>query len=189
MSKLIVPLGLIVGSIAIIVVLILPAWQHFLAVRADSKHLEDISAEIDMLTQKRDAITQQISAITKENFQRLDQIIPSGAAGPEFLIMLQQLALSHNLRMGRLNLAGTLSTKSRIPVANNTSSGTSGTGDQQGNYQTISASLELSGQYQAFKDFLHDLESNTRITDIDTLNFIPSANGFDFKLTVKTYYQ
>ena len=56
-------------------------------------------------------------------------------------------------------------------------------------YQTITTTINVSGQYQAFKDFLHELESYVRITNIDSLTLAPGANGFDFKLSAKAYYQ
>ena len=188
MFKLIVPLGLILGSLGIVVFLIIPGWQHFLAVRADSKHLVDIDAEIDTLTQKRDAITDQIGSISKDNFQRLDQILPSGAHGPEFLINLQRLASTHGVRMGKLDLSGTLATKSKISQANLNLVPVE-LGGVQGGYSQVKALISLSGPYEAFKDFLRDLESYIRITDVEQLTLEPSDRGFDIRLTVKTYYQ
>ena len=189
MFKLIVPLGLILGSLGIIVFFMIPGWQHFLAVRADSKHLQDIDAEIDTLTQKRDAITDQIGNISKNNFQRLDQILPSGAHGPEFLIALQELALARGVRVGKLDLSGTLTTKSKIPKENANNLVPAGLGGPQGEYEHIKAVMSMSGQYQQFKDFLRDLESYIRITDVERLELDPSDKGFDIRLSVKTYYQ
>ena len=190
MSKLLVPFALFLGSIAVIVFLIVPGWQQFLAVRADTKHLRDIDSEIDTLTQKRDALVQEISGISKDNFQRLDQVLPAAPQGPEFLVTLQQLAAAHGLQVDKLDLSETLSTKSRIAEESARSSfAPAGTAPKEGSYETVGASMELVGEYQPFKDFLHDLESYIRIIDVDTLTLSPSKAGFDFKLTVKTYYQ
>ena len=194
-------MALFLGSIAVIVFFIIPGWQQFLAVRADTKHLRDIDSEIDTLTQKRDALVQEISGISKDNFQRLDQVLPAAPQGPEFLVILQQLAAAHGLQMDKLDLSETLSTKSRIAEesarSNFAPAGTgakssfapAGAGPKEGSYKTVGASMELVGEYQPFKDFLHDLESYIRIIDVDTLTLSPSKAGFDFKLTVKTYYQ
>lgn len=114
MPKLIVPLGFIFASIAIIIFFIIPGWQRFLVVRADTKHLDEINAEIDTLTKKRDALNDQIIGITKENFDRLDQMVPSAVLGPEFLVFLEQLAHAHGLNVRKLDLSSTLSTKAKI---------------------------------------------------------------------------
>ena len=114
MAKLIIPLGFIFASIAVIIFFIVPGWQHFLVVRADTKHLDEINVEIDALTKKRDALNDQIIGITKENFDRLDQMVPSAVQGPEFLVFLEQLAQAHGLGVAKLDLSGTLSTKAKI---------------------------------------------------------------------------
>ena len=189
MFKLIVPLGLILGGLGIIVFFMVPSWQHFLVVRADGKHLQDIDAEIDTLTQKRDAITDRIGSISKDNFQRLDQILPSGAHGPEFLITLQQLAFTHGVRMEKLDLSGTLATKSKIPKENLNNLVPAGQGGSKGEYAEIKAVMSMSGQYQQLKDFLHDLESYIRITDVERLDLEPGDKRFNVRLSVKTYYQ
>jgi len=207
MSKLIVPLGLIFASIGVIFLLIVPGWQHFLAVRADNGRLDEINIEIDALTKKRDALNQQIIGITKDNFERLDQMVPSGAHGPEFLVFLEQLAQSHNMNVVKLDLSGVLSTKQRIVEKTIkqpsvvTSIPNTQPGISAGNivewqpkvptYQTINATMEITGSYDAFKDFLRDLESSIRITDVESLDFLPisASPGFNFKLSLKTYYQ
>lgn len=215
MSKLIVPFGLIFASIGVILLLIVPGWQHFLAVRADSKHLDEINAEIDTLTKKRDALNDQIIAITKDNFDRLDQIVPSAAHGPEFLVSLEQLAQGRGLNVAKLDLSGVLSTKTKIaekilkqpsvvvstPETQSGISGSPGTGVNNFNvvvgqtktptYQIMSTTMDVSGSYEAFKDFLRDLESSVRITDVESLSFSPTSgsSSFNFKLSLKTYYQ
>ena len=226
MSKLIVPMGLILASIGVVMLLIVPGWQHFLVVRADSRHLDEINAEIDTLTKKRDALNDQIIGITKENFDRLEQMVPSAVQGPEFLVFLEQLAQTRGLSVAKLDLSGTLSTKPKIvekkakepsPVVNAASpvvdtpnmpsapsrvpqAGVSGYNAVMGSgqsktqqaYQTMSASMEVSGSYEVFKEFLRDLEFSIRITDVELLDFSPPSGGsdvFSFKLTLKTYYQ
>lgn len=231
MPKLIVPLGFIFVSIVVIMLFIVPGWQNFLAVRADSKHLDEINVEIDTLTKKRDALNDQIIGITKENFDRLEQMVPSAVQGPEFLVFLEQLAQARGLSVVKLDLSGTLSTKSkivekkperpspainavnpvngagpvvgvvstpgvplRVPQAGISGYDAVGGGGQAKTqtHQILSVNMEVSGTYEAFKNFLRDLELSIRITDVDLLDFSPPSGGsdiFSFKLTLKTYYQ
>lgn len=215
MSKFIVPLGLILASIGVTLLLIVPGWQHFLAVRADSRHLDEINIEIDTLTQKREALNQQIIGISEDNFNRLDQIVPSGAHGPEFLVLLEQLAQGRGLSVVKLDLSGVLSTKpknvEKVIRQTNVIVGASGmspeisgvpktnlispnvvTGQAKvSTYQTMSVTMEVAGPYAAFKDFLRDVESSARIIDVESLDFSPTSgsSNFSFKLSLKTYYQ
>ena len=190
MSKLILPLGLILGSIFIILVLIVPGWQHFLMVRADTKRLQDIDVEIDSLTQKRDAIIQQINAITKDDSQRLDQVIPSDAQGPEFLLQLQKLGVARGLHVDKLDIMGVLSTNKKVSDSNEANFVPAGIEGDTQSYKTIEANMELTGPYDSFKGFLRDVESHIRITDISGITVLPTpGGGFAFKLNIKTYYQ
>ncbi|GEM_PF-1291514 len=194
MSKLIIPLGLIFASIAMVMVFVIPAWQHFLVVRADSSHLQDINVEIDTLTQKRDAIVDQMNKITKDDFTRLNDILPETAQTPEFLVFISKLAEKDGLKVKKLDVAGTLATKPKIPekidnsaVATNAATVTQGIGELK--YKTINVAMEVSGSYEAFKNFLRDTESSVRITDVEMLTFGAGDVGFNFQLGLKTYYQ
>lgn len=191
MSKFIAPLLFFFAAMAMVFIFIVPGWQHFLAVKADSKHLDDINAEIDTLTQKRDTLVNQINGITKDNLLRLDQMVPMAALGPEFLVSLQKLARTHDLNITRLDLAGNLSTKPKNPIANPESgSESSGQGESTTGYQTMNVVLEVRASYQSFKDFLRELESSIRITNIETLSLAPTDNGsFVIKLSLSAFYQ
>lgn len=190
MSKFIVPLLFFLAGIAIVFILIIPGWQHFLAVRADSRRLDDINTEIDALIQKRDTLVDQINGITKDNLLRLDQMVPSAAQGPEFLVSLQKLAVAHGLRVIKLDLASILSTKPKHIEAN-PDSGSEFTTQQESltGYQSIKIGMEVSGPYQLFKDFLHGLESSIRITNVEALSLVPKDNEFIIRLSLSAYYQ
>lgn len=194
MSKLIIPLGLIFASIATVMLLVLPAWQHFLAVRADSLHLQDINAEIDRLIQKRDAIVEQMNAITKDDFTRLNEIVPETAQTPEFLVFINKLAEKAGLKVRKLDVSGTLATKPKIPEKSDNTTVTNNItaivpGGQDAKYKTINIGMEVAGSYEAFKNFLRDAESSVRITDISLLTFASGEGGFNFQIGLKTYYQ
>ncbi len=225
MSKIVVPLIFILAGVGLIIFFIVPGWQQFLTIRADNKHLQEIDDEVNALTGKRDEIVAKISRISKDDLKRVDQAVPTGPQGPEFLIMIQRYALSHGLTVKKLDLSGTLSTKSKtpepkisgvarqpalLPVESATGQGAvmpggppSGVGKsaeftpsgqqkqktQEAVSQSISASVEVEGSYEAVKGFLRDVELSPRITDIETIGFLPTQAGYDVTLTLKTYYQ
>lgn len=226
MSKLIIPLIFLLGSIAFALFFIVPDWKHFLALRGDSRSLQEMNAELDVLIEKRNVLVQKMTAITKDNLNRLDQIVPSVVQGPEVLLSLQQLAQAQGLRIEKLDLSGTFSTREKniqrktahsgtvpssagigtaqpagVNTVNQSNSVSVGTNfniedSEQGlpavhkaDYQTIGVGMEVVGTYEAFKDFLRALESSIRITDVNSLTFLPVTNGFSFELSLKTYYQ
>jgi len=56
---------------------------------------------------------------------------------------------------------------------------------------TAQIDLQLSGGYSSFKDFIAQLETNIRLTDLKNLTIKETAakNVYDFILKVNTYYQ
>ncbi len=199
MSKLLIPLLLIVAGAGIVVLLVVPAWQQYLVLKADTNHLSDINTEIDTLTQKRDELVNQIARIPKDDLQRLDQVVPSQPQGPEFLLSLQKLAVSYGLKVIKLDLSNSLGSKQKTPEVKTADVASqvkpadfTPTGQEaksSPSYKTLTANLEVSGQYQAFKDFLREAESSVRIIDVQNLTLSPQEKGFDVKMTLAAYYQ
>ena len=188
MLKLFVPLGLIFISVVIGMLFLIPGWQHFLAVEADTRHLEDINTELDTLTSKRDSLIEQINGISRENFERINQMIPTGAHGPEFLVYLEQLALAHGLAIKKLDLGSSIVTKEKIPDIS-TAVFTVPTIEEPVPYKMLTVNMGVSGSYDALKDFLRDLESSMRITNVTSLGLTNEKNVFSFSLVLQTYYQ
>lgn len=197
MIKLIFPLFFILGSILVISILIFPAWQRFITIRADTAYLQNLNRELDKLIQKRDEITDQISNISQENFQRLDQILPASAQGPEFLVILQDKALVRGLKLNKLDLSGNISTEPRVAsetTAVISAQGFAGSNATPGQvqaapYRTVKAVIDIAGPYDSFKQFLRDIESYIRITDIEALTIGSSATGFTYRVSVQTHYK
>ncbi|MDP3769829.1 MAG: hypothetical protein U1A25_01345 [Candidatus Sungbacteria bacterium] len=188
MTKLLFPLVLILASIAVIVLFLFPGWQHFLSVRADMRHLEEASVEFDGLIAKRDSLVGQINGISKENASRIDQLIPSGAQGPDFLVYLDQLAKSHKLVVRQLDFADTLSTKEKVSQAF-AEGFIIGQIAEPLPYKTLKIIMEVIGSYESFKDFLRDVESSVRITDVTSIILSPQQPAFNFTLALQVYYQ
>ena len=188
MLKLFVPLGLILISVVIGMLFLIPGWQHFLAVEADTRHLEDINTELDTLTSKRDALVEQINGISREDFERINQMIPTGAHGPEFLVYLEQLASAHGVATKKLDLGSSIVTKEKVPDTS-TAAFTVPTIEEPLPYKMLTANMVVLGTYDALKDFLRALESSVRITDVTSVGLGSEKSVFSFDLVLQTYYQ
>ena len=192
MSKFLIPLIFALGSVFIAMLYIVPSWQHYLAIRANDAHLQEISAEIDTLTTKRDQLIDKINAISKDDFQRIGQMLPQGAQAPEFLLAIQQIAALHHITLKGLTLTQSISTEPKTP----TSAPESGfvptdSGEAQKSSKDLSVNTQLTSSYETFKDFLRDIEVFARITDVKTLAFTADSqtSNFTFTLTLATHYQ
>lgn len=190
MMRILIPSFFFLAAVAIGVVLLVPQWASFRQVRAEMEDLEILSVEIDDLVVRRDTIVENISGISQENFQRLEQMVPQGAKGPEFLVYLEQLAVKHRLELERLDLTSALrgrpvgAVKKPLPTLPQTS------GLLPKTINDIGVMMTIGGSYEAFKEFLADLESSVRITDVINITIAPVAgNQFNFTLRLTAYYR
>lgn len=169
-----------------------PTWDEFQILRKNNAGLQNLSAELDELIGNRDLLFEKINAISKDNLTRIDTALPSGPRAAEFLVFLENLATKHSVTMTNTSLTGSTVTKTTASSGQPRPSQI--TTNVQG--QTIAElplSLQVTGSYEALKNFLGDLEKNLRITDVENISFSsPSGknkNEFQFSLTLKAYHQ
>lgn len=183
---------LFIGAVGLALFYLMPAWNMFSQLRNDTAALYALSADIDSLTATRDRLADQINAVSKEDLDRLEQMIPEGAHGPEFLMVIQALASRNRLTINLLNWDSTIITKSKsganvapgftVPVES----------EKAKQVKELLINGSFSGSYLSFKQFLIDLESLVRITDVQNITLSPGTeqkNDFGYALQIKIYYQ
>lgn len=102
-----------------------------------------------------------------ENFEidKINKILPNEPEIPELMIQLESLAQKNGLLLKSINF--------------NKSTG------------QVMTTVKLAGSYQAFKNYLNDLEINLRITDVININFESpeqKMGSYNFNLTIRNYY-
>lgn len=189
MSRLFIIIFFLFGAGVVGLFYLKPEWQKFQTLRQENKELQQTSAEFDSLTERRDALIEEVNAISKEQRNLIGQALPKGPAAADFLVGLEALTKKRAIALRRVDLASTIEVKGK-----------------SGQPQTVGAvaalpnkeaifefpiSLSVSSSYESFKEFLHDLEKNLRLIDIQEISFFAPPKGqlFDFNLRLKTYYQ
>lgn len=195
MFRIIVPALFFLGSVIIGVFFLTPAWEKFQNIRAETLSLEEISAEFDRLTAKREELAGFINNISKEDLDRLEQIVPRGAQGLEYLVFLEHLAESHKLSLRRLDLTTTIRGASKTASAHPATSPSSispaslGAGVQK-TIADLPVQISATGAYGSLVQFLRALESHARITDVQDISLTPfEEEGLNIIMRLMTHYQ
>lgn len=183
----------------------LPEWRRFQGISTQLAQLEAASKELDSLIENRDNLLNLINGITKEDLNRVDQVLPEGARASDFLVAVETLTAASNMGLRRIDIVSP--PKASIVVPGNPQAALpragagadtgaaileaarEGAGDIPG-VQALPFTVEVSGSYENFKKFLAALEKNLRLIDIEQTNFVSGGqdDALAFTLRAKTYY-
>ena len=188
MPKIFITIILILGSGIVGPFYLRPAFQEFQRIRAETKLLRDISAELDELTRNRDTLIQSINAISKDNLRRIEQPLPSGPRAAEFLVLLEALTKKNEVALRQVSLSD--SPKESAAAKQPKPTGAIAF-SAPGEIKDYPVDLTVAGTYSAFKDFLRDVEKSLRIVDVQSISFSAGGRGDQLEINVrgKTYYQ
>ncbi|MBI2053430.1 MAG: type 4a pilus biogenesis protein PilO [Candidatus Sungbacteria bacterium] len=183
----------------------LPEWRRFQGLGTEITQLEAAGAELDSLVANRDNLLNLINGITKEDLDRVDQILPQGARASDFLVAMEALTGVAGMELQRIDLVSPQKTSATVPGNPQASLPRAAVGGQDGaavleggrekegdipGVRTLPFTVEVSGSYENFKKFLTALEKNLRLIDIEQIQFTASgeSGAVDFTLKAKTYY-
>lgn len=200
LGKILVPIVVLLAAIGVGLMLLMPEFDHFQNIRSDTAMFQQISAEMDDLTNKRNALAERANSISQEDIAKLDQAVPDSPRGPEFLVSMERIAQSHGIAIKRLDLGRVIQVKGKSTLANHapvpvTPNATGVPATEQADQQVINnmpVTVSVSGSYEDFKNFLRDIETFIRIVNIQDVVFVSNpANKGRLEITarVETYYQ
>lgn len=146
----------------------------------------ELQSELNGELEKRDAITSQ-------QLQRLNRVLPETVDTVRFLIELDQIAAQHGMSVDDVSFSG-------APARFGGSDGSDD--DGSGQYNSLEASFSVAGPYSDVQDFMRDIEKSSRLLDITnfTLTTPESTNNNDeeeslqvgsnaYQFTLRTYWQ
>lgn len=181
LKKLLIAL-LPLGTIAVVVWLVIPEYRALGEAKAER---ERASAQLE---EKKDFIikVKRLEAQYREigdTAKKVAQIIPAEPDVPNLLAEIPTMALQHGMVLKDL----TFSVRGDAEARDSSASG------EAGSYQSMDASLVVTGTYDGLKIFLRALERELRIMDVLTLQFsIPTGDDqlqlFTFSITLRMYY-
>lgn len=205
MSRLIIASVFFLSALGIGFFYALPEWRRFQGLGVELAQMEAASKELDSLIENRDNLLNLINGITKENLDRVDQVLPEGARASDFLVAVETLTAINSMGLRRIDLVSPA--KAPVITPGNPQAALPRSGadaesraaileaarEEEGDIPGVRAlpfTVEVTGSYENFKKFLLALEKNLRLVDIEQINFASDGRSetTGFTLKAKTYY-
>lgn len=181
-------------SVGIIWQLILPAYSD---VKAKQEMLEQKKVELQKLEELINQMNELMSVYKEKEteIEKVSQILPEGKDIPGLLVQVESLAAQFGLILDSIDFSEIEAQKQpqgAVEWREGASSPELGEKKTEPPYKTLSVALRITGNYEAFKNFLLSLENNLRLIDVQTISFTPKGEAsdiFDFSLSGEAYYQ
>jgi Tfp pilus assembly protein PilO len=195
MIKNLIFLFLILGFVAIVIFLDIPAVREVLNLKKILSEQTKILGDKQEFSIKLEKLIKNYED-NKKDAEKVNYALPLGKEIPNLIVQFEALGAEGGMtieQIGFSSVEGQATSKAKV-VRTETGEGINQqTGDSAKNYKTIAVNLKMSGDYYAFKNFLVAVEKNIRLMNIETINFT-SLSGqdsqlFNFEVTLKTYYQ
>src|SRR3989338_5929713 len=134
-----------------------PEWKQIDSLRKESASYRETLDNLQKIQELRDKFLEDYNSVDEAGKQRLAKMLPSSVDEGEIMVMLEDLFKSNGLFLK--TIAFERKSKQAGAVL----------GQQKGPYQPSVLTTEFSGSYEAFKNFLKDLEKSLLIFDVDEI--------------------
>ena len=177
--KLILPSILIIISLGTFYVFTNPHYQSINKYKDQiGQYDEALNNEIK-LEQDRDALSNQYHNFPQATQDRLVKMLPDNADNIRLIIDIQKIAVANGVNV--------------VSTAFDSSSAQSSPTDLRGgqtDYGVFDLEFSLVGSYKNFLQFLNAMESNLRVTDIQSISFSSgdAKDVYTYDIKIKTYW-
>jgi len=170
------------------------------AIREVNSEYTQALTHASQLTDARDELLKQFSAISEADRARLSKMIPSTVDNIRLVIDLNSLALRHGFSLSGLKAAATsdANKSSAADAQQSALSAMVGSTPSQALsaaslaapvLDTVSVSFGVTAGYDQFISFLQDIEANLRIMDLTHLSISAGEEGgYLFQVQFQTYW-
>lgn len=160
------------------------------SIRAVNKEYQEAIDNSARLLKVRDDVLQAYNSISEGDKERLNKIVPDNVDNVRLIIDVKDdIAARHGLSLKNIKTSSPAATEAP-KVAPAGAQGTQvGQVSNAGKYGVVTLSFAVTSSYEAFVNFLKDLESSLRILDISKLTLNTNDAGtYDFVVELKTYW-
>lgn len=189
-NKLIISLVILAISAALVYFFALSEWSSIKDVRAELAQKKQVLDELNKLAEKISQIEEEYQKVSEEA-QKIFLGLPGKKDIPYLLVHFEDLAASNGLLLESINF-GQLSKDKQIAGQQTKSQ----SANILSNLPSFTADLNMTGSYEAFKNYLAALENGSRLMDIKTASFViydrsslsAGLGIFNFSLSLNVYY-
>lgn len=179
---------LLAAAIAMGFIWIRPEWLEISSLRKETLSYQETLNNLQAIQNLRDKFLNDYNSVSEADKQKLIKMLPSSVNEGEILVMLEDLIKSNGLSLKTVNFEKKSKSQTAIVLA-----------EQKKPYQPSVLAMEFFGSYEAFKNFLKNLEKSLLVFEINEISFgvgQKTKEGketgepvFQFRIIAKTYWQ
>ncbi|HVV38916.1 MAG TPA: hypothetical protein VHD31_01160 [Candidatus Paceibacterota bacterium] len=181
MTRLFIPIILIVSAIALFAVWTNPTYEGTKSIQAKVGSYDDALNKSQELRTVRDEKVAAFNTFSATDKARLERVLPDNVDNIHLIIDINSIAARHGLALKNVQL-GEISDGSSAP--SNLAVGASGEA-----IGSISLGFTVSASYDNFLLLLQDIEHSLRVIDVEKISFTAGDKGLsDYTLSIRTYW-
>lgn len=168
---------ILIGGLGVVLGLVWPALIDLNSAKQEREQKKEERLAKENLVERIKILSSQFESLDSRPLEKIERAMPRGQNIPDVLIQLENMASESNLILDSADFT---------PVA-----ARSGEADVL-RAKSLAASLALKGDYPAFSRWLDLFESNSRLFDIQSVDFNLSSterNIFTLKIKFLIHYQ
>lgn len=183
--KIITSAILIIAGGLLFYFLTIPALNEVKAIKVEMLDYNEALKNSKSIQAKRDDLLTAYNAISPEDREKLDKLLPSSISSIKFVVEVEDIVRRRGLLLKSIDIVEPKKgTGGDAPLAPQEE------GIAALPYGTIPVSVTLTGTYESFLSFLGDISKDLRLVDINNLTFTSGEkDSYEFNLKATTYYQ
>lgn len=155
-----------------------PSYDRIRELRAEEAQFDQALNRSKELQQVRDQLLSRYNTFAQSDLERLEKMLPDNVDNVRLVLDFDSIAARYGMRLRNIALEVDESRADRGQV-----------GADDADYQSVVLSFSVTGDYNAFRGFLEDLEQSLRLVDVTSVTFSASPTGsYDYSVGVKTYW-
>lgn len=194
MTRFILPIVIIGISIIVFFTFTKPIYEDIPALTAEVNSYDEALNNSKALENERDKLTSKYNAISKEDLDKLEKLLPDNIDNIRLILELEKVAAPYGMVLKDVKYNAGESDSTSLATGG-VAAGGAPRGAVQKDYKVLTMDFSVSGNYNNFLNFTRDLESNLRIIDISSVTFSsevdPKTNAgglYKYNFTIKTYW-
>ncbi len=183
MTRVLVPLTLLVAAIGLFVMFTNPGYQRIKELKVKVVNYEKAVAKVEELIARKQQLTNEYSAISADNLAKVERILPDNVDNIRLIIDINAVAQRNALSLSAFSIGETSPGRSLPSVA--------AVGESTDPVGSVTLGFKLSGSYDQLLKFIKDLEKSERLVDVQNLDFqvnAVSGSRTDYDFSIRTYW-
>ena len=169
--RLIVPIILIIISVASFLMFTNPAYQAVKALKAQAAQYDTALTNSKKLQEQRDALGTKYRSISPDSLARLQKLLPDNADNIRLIIDIQQMAQSYGLSLDAIKFDAQQTQPAATGASPLLASNAASNAAAERAYGVFNLEFSTTATYENFLKFTKDVESSLRLTDIQSVEF------------------